>query len=540
MSLSNRSNASWVRAICLGFAMLSLVAGAAQAQVVTEFSAGITAAATPIGITAGPDGNLWFTEQNGNRIGRITTAGVVTEFSAGITAAAAPTGITAGPDGNLWFTEFNGNRIGRITTAGVVTEFSAGITAGAAPYGITAGPDGNLWFTEFNGNRIGRITTAGVVTEFSAGITASAGPLGITAGPDGNLWFTEVCRPDRADHHGRSRHRVQRRHHRPCAHPYGITAGPDGNLWFTEFPGNRIGRITPAGVVTEFSAGITALADPRGITAGPDGNLWFTEFNCGNRIGRITPAGVVTEFSAGITAPAGPVGIIAGPDGNLWFTEAADRIGRITTGATVAPPTIVKSFGAASIPLNGSTSLSFTIDNPERFTALTGVGFTDTLPAGLVVSTPNGLTGSCGGGTITATAGSGAVSLAGATLAASCLVHLRRERDRQHAGNEEQRHRRGDLGRRRDGRHGLGERDRCRGDSPADDRKVVRCGQHPSERVDLAQLHAQQPECLHGVDRRRLHRHAAGGPRGRRPRTGSREAAAAGRSRRRPGRMPSA
>jgi hypothetical protein len=50
---------------------------------------------------------------------------------------------------------------------------------------------------------------------------------------------------------------------------------------------------------------------------------------------------------------------------------------------------------------------------------VTGVAFTDTLPAGLVVNTPNGLTGSCGGGTITATAGSGSISLTGATLAGS-------------------------------------------------------------------------------------------------------------------------
>jgi hypothetical protein len=85
----------------------------------------------------------------------------------------------------------------------------------------------------------------------------------------------------------------------------------------------------------------------------------------------------------------------------------------------VPPPTISKAFGASSIALSGSTSLSFTINNPNSGIALSGIAFTDALPAGLVVATPNGLTGSCGGGTITATAGSGSLSLSGATLAAS-------------------------------------------------------------------------------------------------------------------------
>ena len=39
----------------------------------TEFSKGITKGAGPIGIAAGPDGNMWFTELGGNRIGRIVT-----------------------------------------------------------------------------------------------------------------------------------------------------------------------------------------------------------------------------------------------------------------------------------------------------------------------------------------------------------------------------------------------------------------------------------------------------------------------------------
>jgi uncharacterized repeat protein (TIGR01451 family) len=56
---------------------------------------------------------------------------------------------------------------------------------------------------------------------------------------------------------------------------------------------------------------------------------------------------------------------------------------------------------------------------------LTGVGFTDTLPAGLVVATPNGFTGSCGGA-VAAVPGSDSISLSGGTLAAgaSCTFSV--------------------------------------------------------------------------------------------------------------------
>ena len=77
-----------------------------------------------------------------------------------------PKGITAGPDGALWFTEYNTNKIGRISTGGAITEYSVP-TVASCPYSITAGPDGALWFTEFHANKIGRITTAGAISEFA-------------------------------------------------------------------------------------------------------------------------------------------------------------------------------------------------------------------------------------------------------------------------------------------------------------------------------------------------------------------------------------
>src|SRR5580704_17448171 len=85
---------------------------------------------------------------------------------------------------------------------------------------------------------------------------------------------------------------------------------------------------------------------------------------------------------------------------------------------TKLPPTIAKAFGGASVALNGNTTLTFTLANPNSSLSLSGIGFTDAMPSGLTVASPNGLTGTCGGGTITAASGSTSVSLSAAALAA--------------------------------------------------------------------------------------------------------------------------
>ena len=118
--------------------------------------------------------------------------GVVTEFAVP-TAGSFPNGILLGPDGNMWFTESVGNRIGRITPTGSITEFQIP-TLASGPRGIAAGPDGNLWFTELH--NIGRITTAGAITEYALDANVFAFAIDIAAGPDGNLWFTARANGD--------------------------------------------------------------------------------------------------------------------------------------------------------------------------------------------------------------------------------------------------------------------------------------------------------------------------------------------------------
>jgi streptogramin lyase len=171
---------------------------------------------------------------------------------------------------------------------------------------------------------------ATVIAEFPI-VTGGSTPQGIAAGPDGNLWFAESMGGNRigritpagaiTDFTGLT------------GAPFWIASGPGGTLWVTEPSANVIAKLSTAGALLGEFPATTPGSFPDQIAAGRDGNLWFTEYNS-NQIGRITVAGVVTEFPT--SAGAGPTAIIAGSDGNLWFTEqAGNRIGRITTAGVV-------------------------------------------------------------------------------------------------------------------------------------------------------------------------------------------------------------
>ena len=295
----------------------SALAGSLAAQIPTLYTVP-TSNSYPNGITGGPDGNVWFTENVGGKIGRITPAGVITEFP----VPTQPPGlqfITTGPDGNLWFTEGSSGKIGRITPAGVITEFPIP-TTGGGPSGIVTGPDGNLWFVE-QGGKVGRITTSGAVTEFPAG-AANSRPVRICVGPDGNLWFAELT-GNKIGRITTSGVVTEFPVPTPNSGPLGITAGPDGNIWFTERE-KGLAKITTSGVITEVAAPIYSEA----ITVGPDGRLWFP--NLFEKVGRFYPGGPITNYTAAVSGSLAD--IAPGPDGNLWFTDLQGRVGKITPG----------------------------------------------------------------------------------------------------------------------------------------------------------------------------------------------------------------
>ena len=61
------------------------------------------------------------------------------------------------------------------------------------------------------------------------------------------------------------------------ARPYGLASAPDGNVWFADRGRDRIGVVTPAGRVFDYSLP-TANAQPTAVVPLGLGEFAFTEF----------------------------------------------------------------------------------------------------------------------------------------------------------------------------------------------------------------------------------------------------------------------
>lgn len=297
----------------------------------------------PSGVAVDPDGAVWFTAteyaQDRTIVGHLNPGEEATVFGlpGHISGARSP---IIGPDGNVWFVERSADKIGRITDAGEVTRFP--LPRGSEPHALTVGPDGNLWFTERAVGRIGRITPTGEISHFRLG--ARSRPAGITAGPDGAVWFTLA----RADKIGRiaTSGKIKLFRLPLSTQPHEIVAGPDRNLWFTEGSSrfakrgregrNKIGRITPAGVVTQFR--VRAPMGTGSIVAGPSGQISFTTGSGlrDSQIASITPAGVVTRYAClddFCRLPA--YGLASDSEGAVWFAAGVPYCSECGGGSVI-------------------------------------------------------------------------------------------------------------------------------------------------------------------------------------------------------------
>jgi virginiamycin B lyase len=336
---------------------------------------GLTRGAHPQLMASAPDGSIFFAQAGANKITQIVSPGgaaadkVMARDFAVPTADSYPEGILVAPDGMVWFTEQNGHRIGRLDVlAGTITEYPTP-TLNSGPVGITIGPDNNIWFTEAYAGKIGMLDPKAPdkMAEFIIPTAVSA-PLYITSGPDGALWFVGV----RSHKLGRidavSKAIVEYPLPSPQAMPTSVLLGSDGALWIAEMNADKIARFDPKSrkytdEILVSSGKNGSRSGPGILVNGPDGNIWFTQMY-GNQIARLNvmsrqlhefsvPSALRAEeptvIGAADTAAdatrdarmslktgekmgptSGPGGIVFGPDGNIWYTSIfSDKVSRL-------------------------------------------------------------------------------------------------------------------------------------------------------------------------------------------------------------------
>lgn len=295
-----------------------------------------TTGSEPTNIIALGPGQVWYTLQATSAIGKLVVAGNgQTTFNQYPTPTANSAPYDLVYDGQyIWFTELQGNRIGRLNPGnGAVVEYPIP-TANSEPMGIAVAPDGTVWFVERAGNKIARFKPATSTFDEFAYPTAGALPEDVGLSQNDSIWFTapglnlvvnffpNEATPDRQ--------------FEPIpVLDFGVPPWAPGNIavlddnpWIAAPTKDLVGRYAPGTLnYWRWYQLYNEGTGVRGIYLQRTGDLyraWFTEPD-GNRAGLLFTSRLTANESALYeqTLPGGnprPTGITVDPDGTAWIT----------------------------------------------------------------------------------------------------------------------------------------------------------------------------------------------------------------------------
>jgi len=123
----------------------------------TEFSVGMA----PFSVVPGGDGNIYFTAEIAGKYGQLLLpSGTVSTWTAPDGTSASPRGIWADTNGNVWYSEHASNKLVKFPTGSPATTSTVTLpTASSGPDKIVQGIDGFLWLTEHDVGKLAWIVS---------------------------------------------------------------------------------------------------------------------------------------------------------------------------------------------------------------------------------------------------------------------------------------------------------------------------------------------------------------------------------------------
>jgi DNA-binding beta-propeller fold protein YncE len=354
-------------------------------------SGGVT---TPLGITLGPDGNLYVAGNGGAVLRFNGTTGqfintFVTQGSGGLAFNGFGAELAFGPDGNLYVASSATNQVLEYngSTGAFVKAF---VTAGSGglntPMGITFGPDGNLYVASNGSNAVLRYqgpraaspgtpdpatgqSGATFVAQFVPPLSGGGGPFSVIFGPDGKLYvdggnglgvrrydgttgaFLDTFIPVDDPAHGN------------LATGRGMAFDQEGRFYVSD-PGQSVHRYDAQGnFLGDLQVGAVSpgFKEPDAITFDSQGNLLISCSGFTNGVARYD-RGVVVSLSASSSTPVSVS--YATADGSA--TAGKDYFAQSGT-VTFAPGQTTRTILLATqeeAVLDGNETFSVQLSNP--------------------------------------------------------------------------------------------------------------------------------------------------------------------------------
>jgi len=138
-------------------------------------------------------GDLWFTAQGGNYVGRLTVASGKIDLVKMTTPGARPYGIVLDPTGRPYFDLFGTNKIGTVDPKTLALREYPLPDPKARPRRIARTSDGHIWYGDYTRGFLGRLDpVTGEVKEWKNPAGGSSFPYAMTSDDADRLWMVET------------------------------------------------------------------------------------------------------------------------------------------------------------------------------------------------------------------------------------------------------------------------------------------------------------------------------------------------------------